>query len=157
MNSDITQGSAVTATIESGGLVTLYAPDNEAILVPADRVGLWLRRGFTRTAFDLDASETETLALMDAARAALVEYVAGVRADGLVDPSDVAAKAAAELAFTAFETAWNRLHRGIEEAYPVKEQPSVAVTRIADDGAVQRLDIDPSQLPLYVQAGWEAL
>ncbi len=117
MESTIEHSSAAAAEI--GGPVTLYAPDGEPVQVAADKVELWLSRGFSRSRLDPADLVGDVVALAGALAQPWLAYHDATAARGVIDQ---AAQDTAHEALRLLCAAADRLHRAIHERYPVPQE-----------------------------------
>jgi hypothetical protein len=148
--------STITHAVESDAVlngpeeVTLFHASGKTIRVPEADAAFWLDQGFRHDIADLGATVAELKAVFPEALDAIVRYAEGVQVDGVIDPSDDAAKATAEYSMRRLELLWGQLNRDINYRYAVKQGEAVAMA--TPDGTA--MDVDPNDVERYLEQGW---
>lgn len=147
--STIQHDARIEAEVNAPPLVMLFDQSGRAIQVAEADADYWLAHGFQRQRFDIAAAAEELPHLFTSAAQAWAEYVAGVLADGVIDPADTAQRATAIQAFEDLTQAVGRVERAIAATMPVREgEPLVLV-----DAAGAELRVDPGQVEIYLADG----
>ena len=141
--------TAEAAINDPNALLTLYAPDGEAIQVQASKEAAWLTRGFSRTQADPETTLAALELALKEAPKAVRAYVKGVLHDGQIDPADTAAQATAYTALELVTQLWGQLVADLHRRYPMRQGEAVTLTR---DGA--SMTVDPGQAEAYIEEGW---
>jgi hypothetical protein len=151
--STIPHESSVEAALNAPHDVTLYHPNGKSITVDPADVAFWLDQGFRQSKADPEATVAELKALFPEALDAVLRWVQGVTADGVIDPADDAAQATAQLAMRRLEVVWGQLVRDIEALYPVAQGQAVQMQTTGG----QTVEVDPNQVTHYLEQGWEVV
>lgn len=115
---DVPQETTITANKDEG-TTQLFNDNGATLFVLNSDVDYWVRQGFRKTQFNIDASRTELKAFLGAAAGAVDIFIDGVIKDAVIDPNDNANLSTAVTAMAKVFEIWNNLYADVFRKYPV--------------------------------------
>lgn len=121
--------------------VSLYRQDGRRISVPAEDVETFLAEGYTRERRDVPTLAAAIGPLFDAAKAAVLAYVADSQSTGARAGGEDAAARVADVAMQQLVLTWARLRDALQATYPTTEADPTTLSH----AVLGALRVDPSQ------------
>ncbi len=156
MANNTPHASEASAEVSSEQHVQLFNLDNRTILAPVADVERWLAEGWSRSPFDVTEAVAEALLQFNVARDLFAEAVESIRSDGEINPQDVKGWATFSVAFADLANGVALVRSGLFAMYPIHQGVPVSLVNLelAEDDPQRAIEVDPSQVEGYLEAGY---